>query len=58
MPSGLMKSLAKEHGLDVSTVERYWRECENSKGKRRGMGSVVNCVKRRCVYKEKQKKNK
>ena len=57
MPTGLMQSLAKKHGLDVSTVERYWRECEASvkPGKGKGYGAVVQCVKRRCGYKEKQK---
>jgi len=57
MPLGLIKSLAKTHGLSESTVERYWSECKASvkPGKGKGYGAVVECVKNRCRAKAAKK---
>jgi len=53
MPRGLMELLAKNHGVSVSVVEAYWKQCKGAihpveDGRKKGeagYGVVVNCVK-------------
>lgn len=49
MPTPLLKSLAKKHGLKLSVLEGYWNDCQRtikpSEHGEKGYGLVTNCVK-------------
>jgi DNA-binding transcriptional regulator YhcF (GntR family) len=49
MPTPLMRSLAEQYGVSLSTVERAWKACKDairpSSTGQDGYGIVVNCVK-------------
>ena len=54
LPVPMLRNIARQYGLDLATVERYWNECRASAGT--NYGAVVNCVKKRAAAKSKKEK--